>query len=130
MDEGITHPRTYKEIFERCFPFYLSIGMTYDEYWNGDAMLPKYYREAHKMRQENANHEAWLNGLYTYDALVSALSHLGSKKSSHRNYVAKPYSFTPEAVEEEKVEKKIEAKAQAEVWMKSWAAATQKMFKE
>ena len=128
MDEGITRPLKYSEIFEEQCSFYLSIGMTATEYWHGDAMLPKYYREAHRLRQENANHEAWLNGLYTFDALMSALSHLNSKQSSHRNYAEKPYSFNRS--EENTAEKKIEAEAQAEVWMKSWVTATQKMFKD
>ena len=26
-----------------AFPFFLSIGMTYDQYWNDDCLLVKYY---------------------------------------------------------------------------------------
>lgn len=129
-DNGVTvakKPRKYGEIFEENCPFYLSIGMTYEQYWEGEASLPRYYRKAYKIRQEKINQEAWLNGLYTFDALVSALSHLNPKQSSHKNYVAEPYSFNTVKNDEEK---KIEAEAQAEVWMKSWAAATKKMFKE
>ena len=128
MDEGITRPlehKKYGKTFEEQCSFYLSIGMTATEYWNGDSDLPKYYREAHKKRQENANHEAWLNGLYFYDALTSAMSHLNQNKSLHKDYAAQPYSFSDKKTEKEK---KIEAEAQAEVWMKSWVAATQKMF--
>ena len=43
--------------------------MTYDQYWNGDANLPRYYRKADKIRQERINAEAWLHGLYIYEAL-------------------------------------------------------------
>lgn len=103
--------------------------MSSEEYWNGDAELPKAYRKAFKMKQENVNHEAWLHGLYVYDAVVSAMTRLSDKKSSHKDYATKPYSFTREDVEKEKEEKKIEAEAQAEVWMKSWVSATQGMFK-
>jgi hypothetical protein len=131
VDDGLKQsPRSYAKIIEDCCPFYLSIGMTSDEYWNGDSKLPKYYRESHKMKQEQKNHEAWLNGLYVYDALVSAMSHLSSKKSEHRNYADKPYSFNSENIEKDKEAKKLEAEAQAEVWLKSWVAATQKMFKD
>lgn len=128
MDEGITSQSTksYSQIFDECFPFYLSIGMTSAEYWEGDNDLPKAYRKAFKLRQENKNYEAWLNGMYVYDAVVSAMSHLSEKKSNHKNYAEKPYDFTPRK-EEEKVE---EAQAQAEVWLKSWVSATQKMFKK
>ena len=131
MDEGINRPpQSYSKIFEECCPFYLSIGMSSAEYWDGDNELPRYYRKAYKMKQEQMNHEAWLKGLYVYDAVVSAMSHLSQNKSSHKNYAAKPYSFTQEDVEKENEQKVVEAKAQAEVWMKSWVSATQKMFKK
>lgn len=76
------------------------------------------------MKQENVNREAWLHGLYVYDAVISAMSHLSKNKSDHKNYAEKPYDFTPQK-DEEKV---VEAQAQAEVWLKSWVSATQKMF--
>lgn len=128
MDEGVKlrTPRKYSDVFEECFPFYLSIGMTDEQYWDGDNALPKYYRKAEKMRQEQKNHEAWLNGLYVYDALVSAMSHMNKNQSDHKNYAEKPYDFTPSQKTQE--EKKIEAEVQAEVWLKSWVSATQKAF--
>ena len=128
MDKGVKPqiPRSYSQVYAECFPFYLSIGMTAEEYWDGDNDLPKYYREAYKLKQEQLNHEAWLYGLYVYDAVSSVMSHLNKNKSDHKSYAEKPYDFTPKG-EEERV---IEAKAQAEVWLKSWVAATQKKFKE
>lgn len=99
------------------------------EYWDGDNDLPKYYRKAYMMKQEQKNHDAWLHGLYVYDAVISAMTHLNPNKSSHKNYTAKPYSFTREDIEREKEQKVAEAEAQAEVWMKSWVSATQGMFK-
>ncbi len=104
--------------------------MSYEQYWHGDSSLPKYYREAYKKRQEQSNHEAWLHGLYVYDALLSAMSHMNPNKNTHQKYAEKPYSFTPEEVEKEEENKVIEAEARAEVWLKSWVSATQKMFKE
>lgn len=128
MDEGVKPqaPRKYSEVFKDCFPYYLSIGMSSEEYWDGDNDFPRCYRKAEKMRQEQLNYEAWLKGLYVYDAFMSGLSHLNSKQSSHQSYTDKPYSF--EAKKQE--ENKAEAEAQAEVWLKSWVSATQKMFKE
>lgn len=107
----------------------MSIGMTYAEYWHGDAAAPRYYREAYKKKQEQVNHEAWLHGMYVYDAVTSAMSLLNTDKNKHTKYAEKPYSFTPEDREEEKQNKVFEAQAQAEVWMKSWVSATQKKFK-
>lgn len=101
--------------------------MSSAEYWHGDPSLVKGFRKAFKMKQERENTDAWLHGLYVYDALCSAMSHLNTNKSLHKSYTDKPYSFDAKQNEEEKV---IEAQAQAEVWMKSWAAATQRMFEE
>lgn len=106
----------------------MSIGMTYAEYWHGDAAAPKYYLEAYKKKQEQVNHEAWLYGMYVYDAVTSAMSLLNTDKSKHTKYAEKPYSFTPDEIEKDNENKVIEAQAQAEVWMKSWVSATQKMF--
>lgn len=125
-----TEKKTYSEIFYEWFPFYLSIGMSSAEYWEGDPSLPQYYRKAFKMRQEQENRNAWLHGLYVYDATISALTHLNTDKSKHKAYAEKPYSFTPEAVEKDKEQKVVEEQAKAEVWMRQWASATRKMFKD
>lgn len=135
MDDELTDaaprkPETIPETFDRWFPFYLSIGMSSAEYWDGDASLPRYFRKAFKMRQERENELAWLHGLYFYDAVTSAMSHLSKDKKDHRGYTPKPYASSKEEFEEEEKEKTEEAQAQAEVWMKSWAAATQKMFEK
>lgn len=133
MDDRLTeaaphNPQKHSEIFDECFPFYLSIGMSSAEYWDGDPSLPRYFRKAFEMRQKRDNEQAWLNGLYVYDAMMSALSCLNPNKNSHKTYAAKPYSSTAQEAEKERKDKVVEAQAQAEVWMKSWAAATQKMF--
>lgn len=130
MDDDLS-PRknqTTAEIFDECCPFYISIGMTATEYWDGDASLPRYYRKAYKMKQQHENEQAWLHGLYVYDATISALTHLSPNKNNHKNYTAKPYSFNGDDADNEHEDNVIEAQAQAEVWMKSWAAATQKHF--
>lgn len=78
------------------------------------------------MRQEQVNHDAWLHGLYVYDAVISAMTRLSDKKSQHKDYTDKPYAFTTTKETEE--QQKELAEAQAEVWMRSWATATQKQF--
>ena len=120
--------RKLSEIFDEQFPFYLSIGMSSAEYWEGDPSLPRYFRKAYKMRQERENEQAWLHGLYVYDAVISALTHLSKEKKDHKDYTSRPYGYD-EPEPEEPDEREVElAQAQAEVWMKSWAAATQKQF--
>lgn len=65
-------PLSDGELLERLCPDYLAMGMTIDEYWNGDAELPVYYREAYQLKRRQKNFDAWLNGYYVYNALVCA----------------------------------------------------------
>lgn len=116
-------PPSYTEIFERQFPFYLSIGMTYDQYWNDDCLLVKYYRKAHELAKERRNQELWLQGLYIYDALccVAPILHSMAKRGTKPlPYPEKPYPITPEAIKQEKEERaranRLKAKAMFEAW--------------
>lgn len=73
----------------------MAMGMTPDEFWDGENELPKYYREAKKIRDEEANHHAWLQGLYIYDAigrLAPALKAFSKRKPE--KYMAEPYPLT------------------------------------
>lgn len=62
-------PVSYTKIIEEYLPFYLSIGMTYDEYMYKDCCLVKAYRKAHEMKQDRQNQMLWVQGLYFYEAL-------------------------------------------------------------
>lgn len=87
-------PPSYTEQFYDAFPYYLSIGMTAREYWQGNSMLTKYYRKAHKMRLEHENYNAWLQGAYVYDAMcgVSPILHAFAKKGTKPvPYLKEPY---------------------------------------
>lgn len=77
-------PFPYTEIFYKKFPYYLSIGMTEEQYWDRDSTLVKYYREAEELRQEKFNQEAWLQGMYVYDALarIAPILHAFAKKGT------------------------------------------------
>ena len=61
---------TYGETFREVFPYYLSLGMTEAEFWDGDCELVRYYREAAEYRKQRINEEAWLSGLYIYEAIA------------------------------------------------------------
>ena len=62
----------YTETFKKVFPYYLSIGMSCDEFWNEDVELARFYREADRLRQERRNSEMWMQGLYVYEAVCDA----------------------------------------------------------
>jgi hypothetical protein len=38
--------------------------MTYEQFWNQDCDLVKYYRKAAQIKQDLKNQNAWLQGLY------------------------------------------------------------------
>ena len=96
---------SYTEIFYKVFPYYLSIGMTYEQFWNDDCLLVKYYRKADKLRLERKNTELWLQGRYFYEALcdVSPILHAFAKKGTKvRPYISEPFPVTKEEAEKQK----------------------------
>lgn len=64
--------KTCGEYFDEWFPYYLSIGMTPEEYWEKDCALARAYRKADQYRQKKQDETLWLEGLYTYQALCRA----------------------------------------------------------
>lgn len=64
-----TKPKSVVEIFDDQCAYYISIGMTYAEYWDGDAQMPRFYRRAEEMRRRRENFNAWLQGAYVYEAI-------------------------------------------------------------
>jgi hypothetical protein len=90
------------------FPYYLSIGMSPEQYWDGDSTLTIHYRKADEIRNERKNQELWLQGMYIYEALcdVAPIIHAFAKKGTKpRPYATAPYSLTTRQREREKVEK-------------------------
>ena len=97
-------PKTYTEIFDECFPFYLSIGMTYEQYWEGDSALPIFYRKAFEMKQkrdfEDTDLKSWLQGRY----MIEAISTCFGKDCT---YPEKPHSFKDSSENKPKTEEEI-----------------------
>lgn len=118
-----TQRKTETEIFEEAFPFYLAIGMSYAEYWEGDPSLTRYYRKAYLIKQEQFNHNAWLQGMYIYDAVSSVVYNALKKKTDpKRNYTEKPYDFNinKEKTEAEKAKEVEIEQEKAAVWMENF----------
>ena len=84
------------------FPYYLSLGMSYEEYWMMSPGLVKAYREAEIFRREQRNYDAWLQGLYFHRAVASSMSHLSSKKADWISYLDYPIALTKREKEAEK----------------------------
>ena len=99
------------EIFEELCPIYMGYGMSYDEFWHGDAYRTKYYREAYKIQMKHKDEEFWMQGMYIYDVLcrVSPILHAFSKSGTKPlPYPDKPYMSTIKGqISEEEKQKKI-----------------------
>ena len=95
------------------FPGYLALGMSAEEYWDGDPWWAKSYRDAEKLKAEKMNRELWLQGMYFYDALckVSPILHAFAKSGTKPSpYPEEPYALTrkeDKAREETKAEKQM-----------------------
>lgn len=126
-------PFSYTEAFYQRFPYYLSIGMTEEQYWDRDCCLVKYFREADQLRKERVNSEMWLQGMYFYDALarISPILRAFAKKGTKpQPYVEEPYPID-QKTKEEAEEKKEKANAQkGRMYMEALMAQSNKYFEE
>ena len=123
-----TQEKSYTEIFEESFPFYLAIGMSSAEYWTGDPSLVRYFRKAYKIKQEEINNNAWLQGLYVYDAVSTAVHNaLRGKNSKAREYAKQPYDFTNRQKTEFEKAKEVEIEQEkALAWMENFVRINNK----
>ena len=123
--------KTNTEVFEECFPFYLVCGMSYAEYWEGDPSLAQYYRKAYRLRQEEINNNAWLQGMYIYDAvstaLYNALRGFGKQKPPAKEYAKQPYPLNNKVKTEAEKAKEVRSEQEkAAVWMENFVRINQK----
>lgn len=63
-------PDSCREIFDKAFPHYLAMGMTYDEFYRKDHTLTIAYRRAYEEKRKQANQDFWLIGAYVYQAIT------------------------------------------------------------
>lgn len=121
------------KIFEHECPYYMSYGMSFDEYWYGDAYLVKFYRDAYKLKIRYDDVFMWKQGMYIYEALcdVSPILHAFSKKGTKPlQYRSKPMSEEIKQINTEK-EKEVAIKNErmkARIFFERWAKATKKHF--
>ena len=114
----------YTAIFYENFPFYLSIGMTYEQYWEGDCCLVKYYRKAYELQRDRENQKLWLQGLYIYEALcdVSPILRAFAKKGTKPvKYTNEPYAITQQEIEKRRKEKEKAAYEKGKAKLSSFA---------
>ena len=123
MEGSVGKPSTksYTEIFNEAFPYYLSIGMSYELYWHGEPNLVKAYREADGLRVDRMNYEAWLQGLYVYQAVGALYPVFNpfSKQKKAEEYLKEPIVITERA----RNQKAMEEGNKMANFLKAWADA-------
>jgi hypothetical protein len=108
MDGGLVSESSSKreyayELFEKVCPYYLSIGMSYDDFWYGDVNKAVCYREAEQLRIKRYNQEAWLQGMYVYEAICDAspiFNPYAKRGTKPHKYPTEPFPITKEEVAE------------------------------
>ena len=121
------------EQFYEHLPFYLSIGMTFEQYWDGDCLLAKYYRKAHELKQNRRNQELWLQGAYFYEALcdVAPVLHAFAKKGTKVTpYVEEPFALTDKEVKERRLREERTKYDKQKAKLAAWAAKTNMQMAE
>lgn len=99
MGDGEVATPTYTEIFEEVFPYYLAMGMTYEQFWVDDPKIVVFYRKSDEIRRRRMNEELWLNGIYTAEALASTVGNMFAKGEKHK-YPSEPKPITLAEIEE------------------------------
>lgn len=125
--------------FEELCPFFISIGMTYEQFWYEDLTIAKMYLKAYRIKQEREiemdQWHMWKQGMYIYEALcdVSPVLHAFSKSGTK----PLPYPEVPYGMDryKEQIEKKEPTKQEvenerlkAQIFFNNWEKATRKQF--
>lgn len=78
-----------------ALPSALSLGMTVDQFWDGDPWLYAAYREARRLDDERGEWRRWQMGLYVYNSIASLVPALNAfAKGKPQEYPAEPYGVT------------------------------------
>lgn len=107
---------TMAQIFWEAYPAYLAMGMSSDEYWNGDAQACVAYRKAYEEKLELQDSMLWRQGLYIYHAMCAVAPYFNSiKPRKPEDYLASPFGIREKKAPLEKgMEKGL-------AYMKAWA---------
>lgn len=112
MGTRIIPGRSYTEIFEEVFPYFLSIGMSYEQFWYKDPHLVRAFAKAEEIRVRRMSQELFLQGQYVYEAIgafAEILPAFPKKGAKIRPYLSEPYPIT-EMEAQEREERKQKAK--------------------
>lgn len=122
----------YTERFEEECGYYLSIGMTYHDYWDEDAAMVKFYRDKHKRDLDRQNFNHWMQGMYIYEALVDASPVFNPLSEKHEPfpYMKEPIPITIEAIKETEERQNQQKMKNGKDAMRAWMVEFNKRFEE
>lgn len=120
------------EKFEELCGYYMSLGMSYHDYWDGAADMVKYYRKADELRREQKNTELWLQAVYIYEALIDASPVFNplSKKGKPFPFRSEPVPITATGSREHDERKKKQMLENGKEAMKRMVDAFNKRFEQ
>jgi hypothetical protein len=101
----------------------MAMGMTYEQFWDGDVWMVKAFRQADAIRRRRKNEELWLEGVYMAEALSATVGNMFSKGNKHK-YPSEPIPIT---AEEQKARREKEEKAKMERMKAAFTAKALKM---
>ena len=95
-----TDKKGFSEFFEENCPYYMSYGMSYDEFWFGSPEIAKFYFKAHEIKERRKNNDLWYQGQYIYDTLIRVAPLFSVQPSEPIGYMDEPYPMTKAEAEE------------------------------
>lgn len=106
------------------------MGMSLEQYWDGPPSLVLLYRQAYRLKRETENEQAWLQGLYVYDAFAVCLANAFRKRGSKlQDYLDKPIDIFP-LTNEEKKRREAEERAKMQKAMEEMVRQQRKRKKQ
>ena len=125
------------EQFKKCCPLFISIGMTYEQFWYDDPTIANDYLEAFKLKEKReAEKQKWITweqGLYVYEAIcdVAPILRAFSKSTKPLPYPKKPYGYENSQYEEDEEKKKLKEeldKYKIQIFFQNWVNAQKQRF--
>lgn len=133
LTEESPEDMTIGAIFNRLCPYYLSIGMPYDLFWNGDVSAAVSYRKAYEYEKQRKNYEFWLQGMYIYSALcdVSPVLHAFAKSGTKpKEYMSEPIPMTVQDNKKAEERRQKKSDTQAKAYLEMFMVSFNKRFEE
>ncbi|MGM9763503.1 MAG: hypothetical protein ACI3ZQ_05750 [Candidatus Cryptobacteroides sp.] len=123
----------FAEYADNLCIYYMSIGVSYDEYWYGDYSRLCFYAKSDELKLQRENELAWLQGLYVYEAVgcLAPILHAFAKRGTRpRKYPDKPYPVTETQIKDQMEKEQADKNNAVQSKMMEWISRMRKKFNE